>query len=183
MVRTFETTDDMLELIVQHFGITDEPYNGPTYILPNGYFLDLRKCNHHSEVEKWLIDNGLSNYTYIKTAGSQTITDLGCIRCDTLKYYIYLTDKQPTREQYNTLLVWLDHLARTTRFVEVLTPTGDSVMYPTVDNDEYNVDYIVDRIRRYYSSGRLYEQNSIVQKHQYKFIYTRNKVGKGIAII
>ena len=60
---------DVLQAVIDHFGTTSF-YQGPTYILPDGRFLDLRKEKHHSSVEKWLIDNGLSTEDFIETAGS-----------------------------------------------------------------------------------------------------------------
>ena len=57
----------ILDKVVEYFGVVGTPYNGPTYILPNGYFLDLFNYENHSDVEKWLIKNNLSDNKYIKT--------------------------------------------------------------------------------------------------------------------
>ena len=170
-----EDTKDVLQTVVDHFGMVSEPYQGPTYILPSGLLLDLSKVDHHSDVEKYLIDNKLSTNEYVQTAGSKTMFDLGAIRCDTSKYYIALCDKQPTREQYNSLLVWLDYLCKTTSFVEVITPDNQHITY---NLKEIIPDYVVDRIRRYYSSGTLYEK--LNQKHQHGFLYKRSPLGEGI---
>lgn len=172
-------SDALLDLIIDHYGTSNYPYNGPTYILPNGYLLNLSKCSHHSDVEKWLIDNNLSSYEYIRTAGSPTLRDLGCIRCDVPKYYVMCSpDHVITYEQSNTLLVWLDYLARTTHVVEVLI--GDQSKMYTLDD---GTDYVVDRIRRYYSSGHLYETNKNYQMHSHGFKYARLPLGNQIDIM
>lgn len=169
----------MLDKVVDYFGITDKPYNGPTYILPSGYFLDLSKYKHHSDVEKWLIETDLSSYEYVRTGGSPTLTDLNCVRCNTEKYYIALPDKV-TREQLSTLLVWLDYLSRTTACVEVITQDNQSVLY---DIKMEPTDSVIDRIRRYYSSGRLYEKNPNFQVHSNNFKYVREVIGKPLGRI
>lgn len=171
--------ENIIDIVSNKFGLLIEPYNGPTFIMPDGLFLDLRKYSHHSDVEKFLIDSGLSNNAYVKTAGSRTLSDLGCIRCDTVKYYIALSlEKQPTGEQYNSLLIWLDYLQKLHKAVEVITPDNQNILYK-FDSDTIS-DTVVDRIRRYYYSGKLYEQKVINQKHQHNFIYDRNDVGKSI---
>ena len=167
--------DTILSSVINQFGITDTPYHGPSFILPNGYFLNLSKANHHSDVEKWLIDTGLSSYEYIVTGGSPSLMDLGCIRCDYDKYYMELTDTpQPKRAQYNSLLVWLDFLSLDTRKVQVMCDKGRvSKIYKF---DEYIPDEIVEKIKRYYSFGRLDEGLLGIK-------YDRHKIGESIVSI
>lgn len=167
---------DTLDLIIKHFGTTNTPYNGPTFILPNGKFLNIQNCTHHSDVEKWLIDNGYSDFDYIKTAGSQTLYQLGCIRCDIIKYYISLPfDTQPTGEQYNSLLIWLDYLQRFHKAVEVITPDNQHKMY--YFNDDVISDTIVDKIRAYYYSGILRESKDSDTIHSKGITYKRSPIG------
>lgn len=166
-----------LDVVIEHFGTTDKPYFGPTYILPNGEFLDLTKYSHHADVEKYLIDNNLSDYEYIATAGSPTMFDYGCIRCDMPKYVIVLTDKQPTREQLNSLLVWIDELYRSTKMVSVMTPDNQVIDY---NLNEIIADDVVGRIKRYYSSGVLFEKANMRRQHDFK--YDRNPIGEGISL-
>lgn len=166
---------DVLQLVIDHFGVVDLPYHGPTFILPSGYFLDLRNANHHSDVEKYLIDNGLSNHEYIVTGGSPTMMDLGCIRCDYEKYYIEVSDTpQPKRAQYDSLLIWLDMLSASTSMVQVMCRNGK--ISKTYKFDEYSSDEIVEKVKRYYSFGRLDEGLLGVK-------YPRNKVGESIVKI
>ena len=174
--RINENYNNELDLVVDHFGTTNVPYNGPTFILPDGQFLNIKDCSHHSDVEKWLIDNGYSNNEYIKTAGSKTLYNLGCIRCDTNKYYLSLPfNNQPTGEQYNSLLLWLDDLQKYHNAVEVITPDEQHIMYKF--DDDVISDTVVDKIRNYYYSGTLREAKNCDTKHAHNFIYDRNKAG------
>lgn len=171
--------NEILIKVKEYFGVVSKPYYGATYILPDGSILDLQRYGHHSSVEKWLIDNNLSNEEYIKTAGSPTIENLGCIRCDNVKYYIGLSEEQPTREQYNSLLVWLDDHSRFTRLITVFGPNGEPSTNYRFTSD-FISDDVVDRIRRYYISGKLYEQldKSKDIKRQHNFKYRREVLGE-----
>lgn len=174
------TDKDILTIVKEHFGTVDKPYMGPTFILPDGSILDLSKEKHHSVVEKFLIDSGLSTEEFIETAGSPTLSDLCAIRCDTQKYYIHLPHNSITQEQCNSLLLWLDMLADNCALVEVYTPNGEDSTIYRFDKDVVS-DYIVDRIRRYYSSGKLFE-NQIKQRHQFDNKYERLPVGEKITM-
>lgn len=174
----------MQEILIKaknYFGTADAPYYGPTYILPDGSLLDLRGRGHHSSVEHFLIDNNLSDKEYIKTGGSPTIEALGCIRCDNVKYYIGLSEEQPTREQYNSLLIWLDNHSRTTKLITVMSPGGKTSIDYRFTPD-FISDDVVDRIRRYYVSGKLYEQldKNVEFKRQYNFKYKRELLGESL---
>lgn len=147
--------DSIIEFVKQYFGTVDKPYNGPTYILSDGTMLNLSNCKHHSEVEKVLIENGYSSYSYIPTGGSPTMRYLGAIRCDTIKYYIDLPEQSITRAQMNTLLIWLDFLYNQCKFISVYANEGR--IYCDYDFKEYIPDDIINKIKRYYIFGRLYE--------------------------
>lgn len=166
---------DIEAFLKQHFGTVEEPYSGPTYILRDGSMLDISNCKHHAEVEKALIDAGYSDDVYIPTGGSPTMRELGAIRCDTVKYYIDLPDEQLTRQQYNTLLVWLDYLSYQCRMVSICADLGrvttDYRFNETIPDD------IINRIRRYYMSGRLYENHEIKHTRQYDAKFLRKPFG------
>lgn len=171
--------DEVLEKIKSHFGVVDTPYYGPTYILPDGSLLNLLNKGHHSVVEHYLIDEGISNNKYIETGGSPTVESLGCIRCDMVKYYIGLSKEFPTREQYNSLLIWLDALSRVVRLVTVMSYDGSKSVDYKFTRD-FISDDVVDRIRRFYISGNLYEQldSSIKIVRQDNFKYKREPLGE-----
>lgn len=98
-----------------------------------------------------------------------------------VKYYIGLSEEQPTREQYNSLLVWLDQHSRFTRIITVISPGGEqSTDYRF--NSNFISDDIVDRIRRYYVCGKLYEQldASVQFRRQHNFKYKREVLGEAL---
>lgn len=168
----------IIDFLKSYFGTVQEPYLGPTYILPDGSMLNISKCKHHSEVEKVLIDYGYSNNTYIATGGSPTMRAIGAIRCDTVKYYIDLPNEQLSRAQYNTLLIWLDYLSYQCRFVTIMANDGristDYRFKETITDD------IINRIRRYYISGHLYEglDESVKHTRQYDARFLRRPFGE-----
>lgn len=170
------TDKEIVDFLKSYFGTVEKPYSGPTYILPDGYMLNILECKHHSEVEKVLIDNGYSNDIYVVTGGSPTMRKLDAIRCDTVKYYVDLPDEQLTRQQYNTLLVWLDYLSYQTRMVTVCANNGSiSTDYRF---NETITDDIINRIRRYYMSGRLYEHHEVKHTRQYNAKFLRKPFGE-----
>lgn len=149
-----QSEKELLSIVEKEFGTEELPFKGITYIMPDGKFLDLRRYTHHSDVEKFLIDNGYSENEYKTTQGSQTMFDLGCIRCDTTKWYMVLSERQLTDEQYKSLLVWLDMLGSGQNFIEIYTYDGQVQKYRFSD---MIFDEIVDKVRRFYIFGTLYE--------------------------
>ena len=145
---------DIIKTVEDKFGIQDLPFTGITYIMPDGKFLDLQHNTHHSDVEKYLIDSGLSEFEYKITQGSQTMYTLGAIRCDTTKWYLVLTERQPTDDQYKSLLVWLDYLGSRKPSIEIYTFDNQVQKYDFADMIS---DDIVDKIRKFYIFGKLYE--------------------------
>lgn len=98
------------------------------------------------------------------------------------KYYIGLSHVQPTMQQYNTLLIWLDQISSFVNVVSVMSP-GGSKFIDYRFSDDFISDDIVDRIRRFYISGQLYEQfnENFSFKRQHNFKYVRNQLGMPIA--
>lgn len=169
-----DSNEDIISKVEEEFGTVDEPFKGITFIMPDGKFLDLRNSYHHSDVEKFLIDNNLSNKQFSPNTGSETLTSLGAIRCDTTKYYMQLSDDvQPTGMQYQSILRWLDFCSRYLKSIEVYNQDGsESTLYNFTESIP---DDILNKIRRYYSSGKLYEAKEINQKMQHNFKYGRSK--------
>ena len=108
---------EILETVKAYYGIADRPYDGTTYIIPDGAMLDMRECGHHSDIEKFLVDSGLSNEKYTEIGGSNTMRKLGAIRCNTWQYYFELPSKYITEAQKQTLITWLDFLRERCNFV------------------------------------------------------------------
>lgn len=147
---------DVIEIVEIEFGTTKIPPSTKTFIMPDGLFLNLDKVRHHSDIERYLIDAGVSESTFaIIGGGSPTLSHLGCIRCDPIKKTCILPAcDYPTDEALKSLLLWLDMMSSKYPYVTVVGHDGQSVNYSF---DEYISDDIVDRVQRYYTSHILYE--------------------------
>ena len=133
-----------------------------------GYFIDLGD-NTHIQILKDLVDNNIisqkdSDLDKINLINTDLFTELSYIRCnsDIHEYtYVQLPKTNITSAQYKTLRDWLDNLASKSEIVEdeihisteVYVVNGPGKYYSYVPD----VDYIINRIKRYYSSGNLYE--------------------------
>ena len=175
----------VLQFVYDNFDITDVPPYGPSYILPDGKFVDIygttindKHLDTHYDVETVLNDNGLSSDEFDSLSLNYTIQECGAIRCSTRthEHYILLNEERPTTNQYDSIL-------------KLLILMSDDLGYPSVqiiaDKDTYKIynftDYepeeIVGKIKRYYSSGNLYEavertvRNALNSYENYKSKY------------
>ena len=145
---------DIINLVEQEFGTTEYPYDGKTFIMPEGKFLDLREIEYHADVEQFLIDNDLSDYYYVQKAGSPTLFELGCIRCSTTTWYLDLCQKLPTEKQYKSIKRWFelcDDLGLTK--VEIRSPEGARARWYI---GEMTPSQMVEKINEYYIFHKLY---------------------------
>lgn len=171
---------NIIEMVELEFGTSKTPQLTKTFIMPDGLFLDLSTVRHHSDIEQFLINVGASESEFaIIGGGSPTLSHLGCIRIDPKKQTCILPACEYIEtEAMNSLLLWLDMMESKYSFVTVVGHDGQSVDYSF---DDYITDDIIDRIRRYYSSGTLYE-------HQVKIVrasgatYKRQPVGNSLEL-
>lgn len=166
---------DIIDLVELEFGVHKTPPSSKTFIMTDGLFLNLDKVRHHSDVEQFLIDKGLSESEFaIIGGGSPTLSHLGCIRCDPKKQTCILPACEYLEEEsLNGLLLWLDMMSNKYSYVTVVGHDGQSVDYHFGD---YIADDIVSRVRRYYSSGTLYEKQVKIVRAS-GATYKRNPVG------
>lgn len=155
---------DIIKAVKEKFNASNYPVSGPTYILPDGSFLDIAgtfdpKNSYedfpcHAEVEGFLLDIGLSNQV-VDVSGSPTLESLGAIRCNDLadNNFIQLSNIRPTSDQYESLENWIYENA--THRSELIVATPEFIQYKKYDPED--VEYIIKRIKRYYTSGNLYE--------------------------
>lgn len=159
-------TTDIFNAVEDKFNATTWPPEGPTFLMPDGKFLDIvstfdskksgRNFPCHAEVEDYLAQVGMST-AYADGSGSPTLQSLGVIRLNDLKgnNFIELSELKPTHEQYDGLEKWLDENSTYSSSVEIASRGYKE--YKCYDYDDYTVDEIVSAIKRYYSSGKLYE--------------------------
>ena len=157
---------EIIKAVKEKFDAQNYPIEGPTYILPDGSFLDIAgtfdpknsfedfPC--HAEVEGFLLDIGLSNQV-VDVSGSPTLENLGAIRCNDLQdnNFIQLSKIKPTYEQYESLENWIYENA--SHRSELIVANPEFEQYKKYDPED--VEYILKRIKRYYASGTLYESN------------------------
>ena len=160
------SSSEIIDAVKEHFVIDDYPVSGPSFLLPDGSFIDLTSSFNsstsyddfpaHREVEDYLEDIGLSSLSG-DASGSPTIQQLGAIRLNDLdeNNFVELSLIKPTYEQYNQLEDWFAENSEEHSTVEVSTYRyGDYIRY---DYEEVLPEDIIKRIKRYYSSGHLYE--------------------------
>ena len=165
----------IIDIVELEFGVYKTPPSTKTFIMPDGMFLNLDRVKHHSDVEKFLIEKGLAESEFaIIGGGSPTLSHLGCIRLDPKKQTCILPAcEYPSEEALNSLLLWLDMMSSSYKYVTVVGHDGQSVDYHF---SEYITDDIISRVRRYYISNVLYE-------HQVRIVrasgatYKRQPVG------
>ena len=151
---------NILDIIKNNFTVVDNPKIGGFYILPSGESIKVNK--DHVDIDKFLIKNKLIEpYDVDFSDGSKTMDDLNSVRIRArggkdswISPYIVLPKHRLTNEQYDTLLGWLDFVLNSHGHVLVHTDNeSDFKSY----NRDFTSDEIIDKIKRYYSSGILYE--------------------------
>lgn len=157
-----ESDEDIIKSIKSQFKTFDNPSNitcGGYYILPSGEFL---QAQNHLDIDKWLMRQG-----YIKKQstdfadGSQYMeVKLNCVRVrcrggkdDWIEPYIVLPKNRLTISQKYSLLAWLDFIM--SRKEKVLIHTEVNNEFIVYDLNDYTSDEIINRIDRYYTTGKL----------------------------
>ena len=111
----------ILSTLIHNYGIVDSPYQGSSFILPDGSFLNLQGYRKYSDVELFLDSQGLSLVDDYKIhTGSPTLKSIGCIRVNSDTYYIQLSSIAPTDKQYESLDRWFKFLLDESLHVEVM---------------------------------------------------------------
>lgn len=174
-----------LQFVYDNFDITDVPPYGPSYILPDGKFVDIygttvndKHLDTHYDVETVLNDNGLSSDEFDSLSLNYTIQECGAIRCSTRthEHYILLNEERPTTNQYDSILKLLILMSYDLGYPSVQI-IADKDTYKIYNFTDYEPEEIVGKIKRYYSSGNLYEavertvRNALNSYENYKSKY------------
>lgn len=171
---------DIIHKVEEHFGTYDIPPKYKTFIMPDGKFLNMDKCNSHSNIEQWLINNNLSKikFAYFND-GSPTLSRLGCFRCNPIDSYCILpTVEYPPHETFNSLLLWLDHVRLSHPYVDII---GHDTKYKRYYFEKFSSDDIVDRVTNYYIHHELFENEVSITRHFNKN-YIRGPVGSELLL-
>lgn len=161
--------------------------HGPMFILPNGKLIDPsdyaeyegfeRDESMHSIVGLYILDSVFSNLgfdrDYNLEIGEYFLSDLtqkyGWIRVNSgsasvdHRCYIVIPTKEgikPTASQYDTLEDWIYYIQDTVKQEKVMIITDGGNQTKTYSFREYIPEDIIRNIKRYYTSGNLYESKN-----------------------
>ena len=173
------TDNNILSLLSNTFGTTDEPEATAMYVLPNGRFLftsplePSEDCDYtideHRNIDDFLFHKGIiTDDRYLEDDGSLfTENVLNCIRFNiTDEYYgnysyIQLNEKQPTSQQYNALLKIFDYIINNRyKYLSIIFDNQYGKQIKLELND-YTGDELLKKIKRFYVSGILTENKNI----------------------
>ena len=135
-------------------------------LVDNGYFgengmphwkVDERVINKIAFDNHWDYDDIIDAFDVSEKRGDLLADKIGCIRVNGYnENYIALPENRPTNEQLYTLEEWIDH------FFSDIYSTISVTTFNGRQQQQYNDDDctgrdVVNKIKRYYSSGTLYE--------------------------
>ena len=170
-----ENVNGLLGKLGSTFEMSATPIMGPSYVFPDGRFIVIPepdemgagvfvhyKC--HSLLNLWLVSEKLTKKSIWDINDMTDILDAGAIKVnlgpipdeDALLNYIELPKKSPTTSQYYALIDWLD-LAQSKGIYDIEVNTYNLGKYKKYSLKDNTSDEIVAKIKRYYSSGTLYE--------------------------
>lgn len=134
------------EVLDARFPITDR-FQPCSFINPKGKFLVLDR--EHYEAFKWLV---VEQLVQCIPDAEELLNELGYIRFSYIGY-ITLSDKEPTKAQYQALEYTLLEIQKYRRVIS-LQIANQPKFYLDVDL-ENNVDKVIKAIKAYYKKGEL----------------------------
>lgn len=156
--------EDIVAIAGEHFGLyTDmrSAGDGATrcFITQEGYIIPTPNQMPHYKIAQWLEAKG---YAEDSSIGCKELeVDYNCVRLNVdREYYLCLPTKKLTWDQLSTLEDILSrYMYDSWGTFTVTNQDGSQTQCYDVDEDDLQgtVDHIINRIRRYYSSGTLYE--------------------------
>lgn len=174
-----DLTGSMKEALTEELNVPDKPSAkellkdyvttsfglGSYYIDEDGTIYDLGNSGYgHAQASKLLNDNGLE-VDYEPGKASKFLRSNGWIRINTNLNYIELPDKRLTSAQENSILLALDSMHNNFKFGDSIQITGKDTfkVYTNCTSD-----YLLNRIKRYYTTGKLYESKDLEEVYPQK---------------
>lgn len=155
-----------IDAVIQSTFSSKSPGDGCIFIAPNGNFINIYpKLADHEDLTYWLQEQG---FNAIINEAEWFVEVLNYVRCRNSRHqcYIEVPIKQMTREQYDSLQEWIDAKVQTL-YLDVEMSNGD---WNTYSMDEYFSEDIIEKIKRAYASGKLYENYNTASKETTKDI-------------
>ena len=144
MEKTF--TPQVIEDILRERFPISKRFQLCSFITPNGEFLVQQE---HYEAFKWLVTEQLVQCI---PDAEELLNELGYIRYSYIGY-LTLSDKEPTKEQYEAIEYALLEIQKYRRIIS-LQIANNPKFYLDVDL-ENNVENVVKKIKNYYKGGEL----------------------------
>lgn len=138
-------------IIVKYWG-QDKPGEGCIFIHPSGKFINIYpKLDDHEDLCYWLEENEFGD---TPEDSSWFVEEFDYIRCrNSLHLSFVELPKTITRSQTDALEEWLETKV-TTNYLDIGAPNGEWNKY---NLDDYFPEDLIKIIKRYYASGKLYE--------------------------
>ena len=157
----------IIKILKDYIDISRKPKLGSVFLTKDGTFINLgeNEDDSHGDIISYLENEDIflfddhwqfsENFGYIRM-NSGTTTDFNA--------YIEFLEDKPTSEQYDGIENWLYYVLNSgVKEVEINVPDSKSIRYSLVD---YLPEDIIKKIKRYYSSGTLYEKWEIADMEQ-----------------
>lgn len=150
------------------------PGEGCVFIHPDGSFLNIYpKLDDHEDLCYWLEDEGYDSDYIVEDASWFTDT-FNYIRCRNSIHlcFIALPDSKVTSAQLDSLERWMEEKV-TSDYLDVVIENTDEQQH--YNCEEYFPEDIIKKIKRYYSSGNLYESSCDSSKYKLEESLTEAK--------
>jgi hypothetical protein len=148
------TTEELHKAILKEWG-SKEPADGCIFITPEGLFINLFPHLHdHEDLCTWVTENDLGD---VSDDASWFIKELGYIKCRNTRTLCYAElPSKTTSSQLAALELWLETKVQADQVEHIDIGTLENE-YKTYDLNIYFPEDVIKRIKRFYSSGHLYE--------------------------
>lgn len=166
------TLEDVIEILENELGTSNENIDGPSYILPDGSFLNIWNskvplkgmsgCDSKSGKAMHLDVDGYIRYILNIDCESFWLNQI-CIRVNNgFEEYVVLPKTRPNETQFQSLDKWLDtyFFKKNHKKVTVMDWYGSYINNKDYSIDTYFEDDIIKKIKRYYATGELVESSS-----------------------
>lgn len=161
----YPSVQEVQNYIDNNYSVDTLPPTGATFLMPNGLFIDLGASHMtvHQEFDEQVYNDLVEDGDYVGEFGYTDLflPRLGFIRCNdgtTMgSLLVHLPSQKPTREQYKALEGWLDASLSMDMYNYIIIATDKFTK--RYDTGDYMTDELIALIKRYYSSGRLYEED------------------------
>lgn len=153
-ITTETEAEQIHEAILKRWGRIS-PGDGCIFITPEGTFINLFPVLlDHEDLCVWVEKNGLGE---VPSDATWFVKELNYVKCRNSRTLCYAElPAEITKKQLNALETWLEEKVQADKIEHIDIGTLENE-YKTYDLNIYFPEDVIKRIKRFYSSGRLYE--------------------------